>query len=300
MRRILVTGGQGFVGRHLVPRLSADGHAVTVASRSAADGASIAVGDIGPDTDWAAALSGCDTVVHLAAQTSSDKGGERCIRVNDKGTQRLVETALVNGVQTFVMLSTVMALVDNVSESVVSDDTPSRAQSSYGVSKLRAEAHVSTFAAAGRCGISLRAPVIYGPDARGNMSRLKALAATPIPLPLGAVRNRRSMISVTNLVDAVATVLAASPSCPSGTFLVSDEESVSTADLLRYLRTGQGRPARLVPVPAALMSTPLRIAGLNGIADSLFGDLVVDSSRFRRTFGWSPPEDAATAIKRSA
>lgn len=300
MRRILVTGGRGFVGRHLVPRLTADGHSVKVAGRSPAQGVDCAVGDIGPDTDWAAALSGCDTVVHLAAQTSSDEGGERCTRVNDQGTKRLVDSALASGVQTILMLSSVMALVDNTSETVLSDDSPSRAQSSYGLSKLRAEAHIASFSAAGRCGISLRAPVVYGPDAKGNMSRLKALAATSMPLPLGAVRNRRTMISVTNLVDAIATVVSASPACATGTFLVSDAESVSTADLIRHLRAGRGRPPRLIPVPAGVLSGPLRLVGLQGIVDSLFSDLVVDSSRFRRTFGWSPPEDAAQAIMRSA
>jgi UDP-glucose 4-epimerase len=302
LKRVLVTGSKGFVGSHLVERLLADGHALTLADRSA-DGAvshrslvtRIAVGDIGPDTDWRTALDGCDTVVHLAGQTSSDRDG-LCERVNDLGTKRLAAQALETGARAFVLLSSIMAIVDNVAERPISDAAPSRATSAYGRSKLRAEAHVAAFAAAGGAGISLRPPAVYGPGAKGNLARLRTLANSPLPLPFGATRNRRTLISAGNLVDAIATAIRRGASARSGAYAVSDAETLSTADIVRHLRAGRDRPPRLVPVPPVLMRWPLQLAGLGSVADSLLGDLEIDASRFTQLFDWRPLEATPDAL----
>lgn len=302
MRRILVTGSRGFVGGHLVARLERDGLPLALADRFAAtkSGSNIrchAIGEIGPATDWRPSLDGCDAVVHLAGQTSSAGGPDVCRTVNELGTERLVRQAAEAGVSTFIFASSIMALVDNRADGVVSDRTPSTATSAYGVSKLRAEDHVAAFAReASRVGISLRPPMVYGPGAGGNWRRLQRLAATGLPLPFGSVRNRRSMISVGNLVDAIAHSLAISGRAPSGAYVVADGESLGLAEIVRVLRASQGRAARLLPVPPVLMTAPMTAAGLGQMSASLFGDLEVDASGFRSAFGWSPPEPARDAI----
>lgn len=305
MARILVTGSSGFVGRHLLLRLIADGHALNLASRTAIEPAAtapnvqtVAVGDIGPETDWRQALAGCDTVIHLAGQTASTGPGDTaCERVNALGTRRLTEQAAEAGASTFVFLSSVMAIANNWSPHVLTDATPSIATSPYGISKLHAEQHVAAFANEGRRGVSLRPPMIYGPGAKGNWRRLQQLAASGLPLPFGSVANRRTLVSVNNVVDAIARVVKLGPGAPSGTYLVGDEDAVSLADIVRLLREGRHRPKRLLPVPPALLQMPLRLAGLNTIANSLFADLELDSSGFRTAFNWKPAERAADAIR---
>lgn len=305
MGRILLTGSRGFVGGHLAARLQHDGHALSFANRSTLDGPlpcsdvqSFAVGDIGPDTDWRLALADCKTVIHLAGQTTAaGPHDDVCERVNTKGTARLVRQAADAGVTTFVFLSSVMALVDNWSPSIVTDGTPSIATSPYGTSKLRAEQHVAAFTHNGHRGISLRPPMIYGAGAKGNWRRLQNLAATGLPLPFASVTNRRSLISVRNLVDAIATVVRAGPAGPSGTFIVDDGTPLSLADIIRHLREGMRRPARLVPLPPVLLRTPLHLSGLASIANSLLGDLAVDGRPFRTAYDWAPIEQADDAIR---
>lgn len=304
MARILVTGPSGFVGGHLVPRLLRDGHTLHLAGRGHPSQATsgvqtFSIGDIGSGTNWRDALAGCDSVIHLAGQTaSSGPRDDVCDRVNHLGTRRLVEQAAEAGVTTFVFLSSVMALVDNVAPSLVTDRTASSATSAYGLSKLHAEHHVAAFAGGSRRAISLRPPMIYGTGAKGNWKRLEALAASGLPLPLASVANRRSLISVTNVADALARAVAASDG-PSGTYIVSDAGVVSIGDIVRLMREGRRKPARLMRFPPALLSTPLRLAGMGSIANSLLGSLEVDGSRFCVDFGWRPVEQTATAIRHS-
>ena len=308
MEHVLITGASGFFGRTVVSRLAAAGHTLTLASRRpatvpAATGPHrhVHVGDLSGSTDWRDALEGCTTVVHLAAQVPGAGVSEDRFRiVNDEATASLTRQAAASGVQRFIFMSSIFAITGNASDATVSDDTVPSPASAYGRSKLAAEAHVRSFAESGdRIGISLRPVMGYGADASGNWRLLQKLAASPLPLPFAAVSNRRSLIGVDNLADAVAAVIAKRDDAPTGAFAVADTDPVSLADMLRLLRKGMARPAHLVPVPPALLSGLLQAAGQAKIAKSLLGDLAVDSSRFRETFSWSPLQDIRDGIQRS-
>ena len=291
MTRLLLTGAGGFVGRHLMPRLVGAGHAVVTAgrARSGASAGHVVVGEIGPQTDWSRALDGCDAVVHLAAQVPG-RGipDDRYAAVNDRGTQRLVRQAKTAGVTRFILMSSIFAAVHGEVAGQV-PDTP------YGRSKRAAEAHVAAFAGPGRTGISLRPPLVYGAGAVGNWALLQRLAALPVPLPFGAVRNRRSVIAVDNLVDAILASIAA-PDAPSGTYAVADGGTVGLADILTWLRAGMGRSPGLFPVPPGMLGLALRALGQGQAAQSLLGDLVADTTPFKVAFGWKPPLRSETAI----
>lgn len=303
--RILITGASGFVGRYLLPRCAAEGLELTVAGRSTPGpiigkiAKTVEVGEIGSRTEWGAALEGCSTVLHMAGQVPGyGVPDARFNSVNNEGTARLVQQAARSGVKTFILLSSVFAVVDNATENPVDEHSVHRATTPYGLSKLAAEAHVARFAQAGRIGISLRSPLIYGSEAKGNWQQLQKLAATRLPLPFGMIHNRRSLVAIENLVDALVRVVACDKNSDlSGVYAVADDEVISTADIVRWLREGMGLPARLLPIPPAALNLMLKLAGQGRMAQSLLGNLEVNASTFRDLFQWTPPLAAQQAIR---
>ena len=309
-RRILVTGATGFVGRTLVERLGADGRSVRAAVR--AESAALPAGvetsrvdDIGPDTDWRAALTGVDAIIHLAARAhvlrdSSTDAYALYRAVNTLGALRLAEAAAAAGVRRFVFLSSVRVHGARSTGAPFTETSPLVAEDPYGRSKADAERGLASLARAGRLEpVILRPPLIYGPGARGNFARLVALVARGVPLPLGAVRNRRSLIFVGNLVDAIVRSLD-HPAAAGETFMVSDGEDLSTPDLVRRIARALGKPARLIPVPTALLRLGGAVAGRSDDVARLLDDLVVDSSRIRAQLDWTPPFRLDEALALSA
>ncbi|PWC31322.1 SDR family oxidoreductase [Azospirillum sp. TSO35-2] len=310
--RVLLTGATGFVGRHTAPLLAARGHTVRAALRRPIDGpweqAAIEpaiVGDIGPDTDWTAALAGMEAVIHMAARVHvmRDRAADPLAafrRVNTAGTVRLAEQAAASGVRRFVYLSSIKAMVDESRPTPLDAATVPDPHSPYGVSKLEAERALAAIAA--RSGMELvviRPPLVYGPGAAGNMRALLKLVATGLPLPLGGLDNRRSLIYVGNLADAVATALE-HPAAAGQTFLVQDGEPLSTADLVRAIAAALGRPARLIPVPRRLMALGAALTGTRAVFDRIAGTLTVDDRPIRSRLGWQPPHDLASGLRATA
>ncbi|WP_072390453.1 NAD-dependent epimerase/dehydratase family protein [Hyphomicrobium sp. CS1GBMeth3] len=307
MKRICITGARGFIGQHLVQRLMQAGYPLTLAVRrvagsaSSSEGRIVEVGDIGEGTDWRRALEDCGVVVHLAGQTPAPGvSADLFRRVNEAGTARLAAQCAGAGVETLIFLSSIFAVVDHTFAGVVDDAVEPRSTTPYGRSKLAAEAHIRAFTGEGRTGVSLRPPLVYGAQAKGNWHSLQRLAASGLPLPFGSVRNRRSLISVENLCDAIVHIVGQSGDVTkAGAFAVADAEAVSLADMLRLLRAGMKLSPRLLPVPPAMLTAGLGLLGRTVMGQSLVGDLAVDSSRFRETYGWTPPERAEDAIQRS-
>jgi nucleoside-diphosphate-sugar epimerase len=160
----------------------------------------------------------------------------------------------------------------------------------YAESKWAAEQSLAEIAGSGGPEtIILRPPLVYGPGARANFGALMRLCRLGVPLPLGAIDNRRSLIYLGNLVAAIERALEAPAGGGSRTYLLRDGEDVSTAELVRRIGKALGRPARLVKVPASWLGLALRMTGRGGAADRLLGSLTVDDSCFRRDFAWHPP-----------
>lgn len=309
MTRILVTGATGFVGRTLVPLLLARGHHVRAAVRrsdASVPGAEIvAVGDIGPGTDWTLALDGVDAVAHLAARVHvmRDTAADPLAafrHTNTAGTRRLAEACAEQGVRRFVHLSSIKAVVDESRAEPVTDDTPADPHSPYGVSKREAEQALEALHRRGVLDpVILRPPLVYGPGVAGNLRTLLRLCARRVPLPLAWVDNRRSLIGVGNLADAVAACLV-HPAAAGHTFLVSDGTPLSTPDLVRHLCAGLGVPPRLLPVPPALLGLAAAALGRRDAWDRVGGSLVLDDAAIRGALGWRPPVDAVTGLRATA
>lgn len=295
--RILVTGAGGFVGRALCTVLRQEQLAASAALRRIPGGTGlpqeIAVGDLGPDTDWRTALQGVSCVVHLAARThvlnerSPDPLAEYR-RINVLATENLARQAARSGVRRFVFLSSVKVNGESTSSRPFStDDTPAP-EDAYGISKHEAEDVLR--AIGGETGMEiviLRPPLVYGPGVKGNFLRLLKAVAKGVPLPLASIDNRRSLVYVGNLVDAIIACIR-EPAAAGRTFLVSDGEDLSTPELIRKLATAMGRRPRLLPCPPALLALAARLFGREAAFRRLNGSLAVDISALRQTLHWQP------------
>jgi nucleoside-diphosphate-sugar epimerase len=302
--RVLVTGAAGFVGRAVCARLARDGFEVRAALRRPAEDPvsgvfdSVVTGPLEDCTRLAAALDGVGAVVHLAARAHvmDDRNADPMAAyraANVAATMRLADAAREAGVARFVMMSSIKVNGESTPpDRPFTEDDPPAPEDAYGITKMEAEGVLRAAASAPGSRLEpviLRAPLVYGPGVRANMRALVALCDSPWPLPFGAVANRRSLLGRANLADAIARALN-HPAASGETFLLSDGEDVSTADLIRRLRAALGRKGRLVPVPPFLMRAGLAMVGKGAAADRLFGSLAVDSSRIRALLGWTPPQ----------
>jgi len=293
--RILVTGASGFVGTALCRELLARGHSVRVAvRRSIPPGAAlpdlhqILIPDIAAEFDRRALVDGVDTVVHLAAIAHRSGCSEAEMRrVNCDAAVRLAEAA-AELVRRFIFLSSVKVHGEDSGSGTYGVGDALNPEDSYGRTKLEAEqALTETAARSGMELVMIRPPLVYGPEVKANFLRLLGWVDSGLPLPLASVRNRRSLIYVGNLVDAIAR--CAEHPAARGPFLMSDEETVSTPELVSRIARALDRPARLVPVPPVLLRVAGMIAGRRDEIRRLTGNLAVDSSKARRLLDWRPP-----------
>ena len=294
---ILVTGASGFVGRALCARLAGTGIALrgavrTVAGDPAGLGCpSVCVGELGPATDWTAALRGIDIVVHLAARTHvmNDRASDPLAayrRVNVAGTETLARQAVAARVHRIVFLSSIKVNGEACDSPGFNETDPARPEDAYGISKLEAEQRLVSICASTQTEhVILRPPLVYGPGAKGNLARLMRLVDSGVPLPLGAIDNRRSLVGIANLVEAIRLV-AEHPAAAGSTFLVSDDRPVSSADLVRSIASALGRAPRLIPVPATLLRLAGRLTGRDAAVKRLTSSLVVDSRKIRARLGF--------------
>lgn len=290
--QVLITGATGFIGSVLHATLQ--GRAVRRALRKPAAEAlpgDIIIGDIDPDTDWGAALAGVDCVVHLAARTHVMKEAATdplaaYRRINVETTRHLAQQAVAAGVRRFVFLSSIKVNGEATLGHPFTEAGAPAPQDAYGITKREAEDVLRDIA--GRSTMELvilRPPLVYGPGVKGNFLRLLQLIARGIPLPLASVDNRRSLIHVTNLADAILTCIDA-PAAAGKTFLVSDGEDISTPDLIRKLAASMDKSPRLLPCPVPLLELGAMLVGQREVVARLTGSLRVDASCIRNTLGW--------------
>ena len=295
---ILVTGASGFVGRALCARLVADGRAVrALHGRQPAPAGTEAVRvDLAAGPDWPAVLAGVGAVVHLAGMAHVPVGAaarDAVWRVNVRATEALGRAAAAAGVRlVFVSSAKVLGATGSFT-----DASPPAPPDLYAESKWAAEQALA--AIPGLDYVILRPPLVYGPGVGANFLRLLKLMDTRLPLPFAAVEARRSLIGVANLADAIMTCLGTGEP-ERRAYLVSDGEAPTLAELLRRIAAALGRPARLYPLPVALLAALARLGGQAGLVERLFSDLVVDDREFRIAYGWQAPVPLAAGLAATA
>ena len=310
-QRVLITGANGFIGRALCADAAARGFAVGAVTRAPCElPAGIegwAVGSVDERTDWQEVLGGgYDVIIHLAArvhvmQDAATDPLAEFRRVNALGTLNLARQAASAGVRRFIFVSSVKVNGEATrpGHPFKADDVPAPLDP-YGTSKMEAEQGLRELAAqTGMEVVIIRPPLVYGPGVKANFDAMMRWLRRGIPLPLGAIDNRRSLVALDNLTDLIITCTA-HPGAANQTFLVSDGQDVSTTELLRRMGQAMGRPARLVPVPVGCLTLAAAMVGKRNMAQRLCGSLQVDIEKTRQLLSWRPPLTLEQGLKKAA
>lgn len=299
MTTVLLTGANGFIGQHLGAFLIRKGHQVVAATRhkcAALDYVptrSVVVGEIEAATDWSAALEGVEVIIHLAArvhvmqqQAADTLAAFR--QVNTAGTLQLAEQAAEAGAKRFVYLSSIKVNGESTTSRPFTENDLTAPMDPYAQSKWEAEQQLLALAADTGLEVSIiRPPLVYGPGVRSNFLRLLGLAAKAWPLPLASIHNRRSMVGIQNLCSLLEVCIQ-HPDAGGEVFLISDDQDISTPQLLRMLAAAMECPCRLMPFPPSILAGISKLLGQDAVWSRLAGSLQVDISKARYKLGWQP------------
>lgn len=308
--RLCVTGANGFVGRALCRSAIKQGcivrGAVRTPSQLSAGVEATIIGAIDGATDWVRALDGVDVVIHCAARVHvmNDKAVDpmaEFLKTNVEGTANLAYQAVKAGVKRLVFVSSVKVNGEQSSEGkpFTEDDLPAP-QDAYGISKWEAEQTLLKIAQeTGLEVVIVRPPLIYGARVGGNFLSLLRGVSRGLPLPLGAVSNGRSLLYVDNLADALI-LCATHPNASGQTYLVSDGQDVSTAELIRMIAKAMSCKSRLFYFPISLMRALALLMGRGDKVSRLLGSLQVSNAKIRKELGWVPRYSIEDGLKVTA
>lgn len=286
---ILITGASGFLGRHLTRHLAAQGHRIRAAARRPETIAAqsnvmpVPMPDLMRPADWAPLLAGASHIVHLAGIAHRSASDADHARANHLAAAELAQAAASASIAQLIFASSIYAQTPPSSDHILRENDPATPDTAYGRAKLAAERAI---AASGVPFTVLRPVVIDGPDAKGNLALIRKLARSPLPLPLGALRNRRSILSVENFNRAVTAVLA-NPAALGETFIAADPEALTVGEMIARLRRAAGRAPGVFGVPTPVLRLAVTAAGGSGMWQRLAGPLEADPGKLIR-LGWQP------------
>src|SRR5690606_11922059 len=306
-----MTGGTGFVGSAVLARFLAEECMVTAVVRNSSavlngrvDKA--VVPNLTAQVNWEQVVAGQDVIIHSAARVHvmNDQSADPLAEfrtVNVDGTLNLARQAAAAGVKRFIFISSIKVNGEGtlLGSPYTAFDTPAP-QDPYGISKMEAETGLCQIAEdTGMEVVIIRPVLVYGPGVKANFRSMMSWLNKGLPLPLGAVHNKRSLVSLDNLVDLIVTCID-HPAAANQTFLVSDGEDLSTAELLRRMGKALGKPARLLPIPASLLKMGAILLGKKEVAQRLLGSLQVDIYHTCDTLGWKPKVTVDEALAKTA
>lgn len=293
MHKLLVTGANGYVGSALCRALCDHQISFVGSVREKTAQSQIKIGNLTGATKWSDALSGCDVIIHLAARVHvmKDKVSDPIAayrETNVAATMNLARQAVELGVRRFVFVSSVKVNGEvTKDQSFTPHDIPMPIDP-YGQSKLEAELALKELSHKTDLElVIIRPPLVYGPNVRANFLRLMRLVKSGMPLPFGAVHNRRSMVALDNLTDLLI-VCSRHPEAAGQTFMVSDDNDVSVSELIRMIASAMGKRSLLIPLPSSILTGAASILGKSEVANRLIGSLQVDISHTKATLGWKP------------
>lgn len=296
MKKIFITGSTGFIGNNLVSELKKRNISFVAGDRSL-------YGDMVTQKNWENLLSNCDIIIHLAArvhvmnETSTDPLA-LFRQSNVEATLNIARAAKTAGVKRFVYLSSIKVNGEETFDRPFSASDLADPQDAYGISKMEAESELLKLNEPGVFEIVIiRPPLVYGPGVKANFEKLFYFVNRDLPIPFGLVKNKRSLVSVLNLVDLIITTLS-HPKAGGEVFMVSDDHDLSLRELIELMAKAQGKFAHLLPVPVGFMKLAAKILGKKSYADRLFGNLQVDIKKTKLLLDWNPPYSFEDTFKK--
>lgn len=307
MQNILLTGATGFVGTVVARQLGISNQHQLIAAvrrpcRISGCGRVHVIGELSGSVDWTEALTETNIVVHAAARAHLTRNNAAnptvdFRHVNVEGTLELAKQSANAGVKRFIFISSIGVNGNITSRPFTAGDQPSPAEP-YALSKWEAEQGLWQIREeTGMDVVIIRPPLVYGPGAPGNFSSLVRWVERGVPLPLGAIHNKRSLVGIDNLVDLIIRCID-HPAAANQVFLAGDGEDLSTTELLRGVGEAMGKPARLIPVPAGMLQFGATVLGKKAMAQRLLGSLQVDISKTCELLDWKPPYTVQEGLKR--
>ena len=297
--RILITGSTGFVGQELCKRLISEKYLIREIVRSSLKKKEelrdvYNVGEINRDTNWSAALKNVNCVIHcagIAHNINENKSDflDQYRKINVEGTRNLAEQSAKAGVKRIIFLSSIKVNGEETkfSSRFRHDDVP-KPRGSYAISKWEAEKALKEVSK--KYGLELviiRPPLIYGPNVKGNFLRLMNIANRRIPFPISKINNLRSFVSLDNLVDLICCCIN-HPSAPGKVFLVSDDNDISTPELIKKLGHAMGKPQHLISIPLFILKFICKVIGKSSELNRLLGNCQVDCKNTYEVLNWRP------------
>lgn len=299
--KTLITGATGFIGSLLFERLNSSGGSIVGTARNSR-GESILAMQL-DSKDWTPLLNDVDTVIHCAAiahvpESDDEEFASQVREYNVVASQRLAKQAKEKGVKRFIFLSSVKAMGESTaSGEAYTNQSEYAPDGLYGESKRDAELALKKELIGSNTDLVIvRPPLVYGSGVKGNFKALMSLAQKNALLPFGSVKNKRSLVSLENLVSLIITCVK-HPQPLNETFLVSDDYDVSTKELFEILTRAYGKKPKLWACPVGLMRLGATILGKKAIADRLFGNLQLDITHTKKTLNWEPPVSFQQAIQ---
>ena len=298
MMKILVTGATGFVGRYLVNGLSKTDEVIACV-REKSNLLPSSVQQIVSNNFFDIAIpKDSDVIVHLAgiAHNKNNSVGE-FKKINVDGTLELARKALEANIKRFIFISSIgvngnsthgKAFTEQDTPNPTNDYTKSKYEAEKALAKLFENTHTDL--------VIIRPPLIYAHDAPGNFSKLLMLIKLGQFLPFGCTHNQRSFIAIENLVSFITTCIYHDTKI-NETFLIADDEVISTKQLIQCLSSGMGKSMILLPVPTKLLSTLADVTGKVSIFEQLYGNLEIDNRKAKKFFNWHPPKNSLNALK---
>jgi nucleoside-diphosphate-sugar epimerase len=295
MLKVLITGYSGFIGSHLVDELKSKFQINLLGRTKPSLGCQYLNATINNHSDYSSILDSVDVVIHVAARTHIMNDTEICPldefrAVNVKGTLNLAQQAANKGVKRFIYISSIKVNGEKTSPGhPFTQIDEKRPVDDYGLSKSEAEEQLEKLSKlTGIEYVSIRPPLVYGKGVKANFSALMTLVRNKVPLPLSAIKNNsRSLVSVYNLVDLIKTCID-HPNASNQTFLVSDDEDLSTSEMVRLMAKAQSVKTLLFPVPVWMLRLLGRLMGKSDIISRLTDSLEVDITHTKQTLDWKP------------
>ncbi|GAA4364734.1 NAD-dependent epimerase/dehydratase family protein [Kangiella marina] len=302
MAKILVTGSSGFVGTRLMTLLNREHHIIAPVRKhitmSLPNVHYPIVADLADLANQSQHFSNIDIVIHAAAKAhAAGESLDKYRQINTEATLAIAKSAAKQGVKRFVFLSSIGVNGLGNNKPFTVSDTPCPVEA-YAISKFEAENELKRVASeTGMEVVIIRPPLVYGAKAPGNFCKLRELTNKNLPLPLGAIYNKRSLVALDNLIDLIITCIDHSKAA-NQTFLVSDDQDISTTDLLKMMIIASGKKTKLLAVPVTILKVIGILTRKQTIIDRLCGNLQVDISHTKHTLNWTPPITVEEGIKR--